>query len=210
MIKAIGLCAALILPAQALAIPLSGWTEQRFSLFSGNDWRQGSDSVSVASNGAVSMLWTNLPTADWGARTASWSWSVSTSVPATDLTRKGGDDRNLSLYFVFMPEEIARQNANAGIRQLLKVREARVLMYVWGGNAPRGSLLPSPYLGNQGKTIVLRPAETGSANEQVDLAADYRRSFGEAPTALVGLAISADSDDTNTTITAGLSRLRLE
>lgn len=210
MLKAIPLCAALLFPLQALANPLGGWTEQKFSLFSSNDWQQGADSVTVRSSDAASMLWTNLPATDWAARSASWSWSVNTSVPATDLARKGGDDRNLSLYFVFMPEAVARQNANAGIRQLLKVEEARVLMYVWGGNAARGAMLPSPYLGNQGKTIILRQAGTGAQNETVDLAADYQRVFGAPRTSLVGLAVSADSDDTNTVIAASLSGLRLK
>ncbi|MFD0860480.1 DUF3047 domain-containing protein [Roseovarius aquimarinus] len=209
MIKARLLCAALLLPLPAMAGPLGGWTEQKFSLFSGNDWRQGSDSVAVRSNDTVSMLWTTLPEAEWSSTGASWSWSVDQSVPATDLARKGGDDRNLSLYFVFMPEEIARQNVNSGIRQLLDVEEARVLMYVWGGNAQRGALLGSPYLGGQGKTVVLRGAGTGAHSERVDLAADYRRAFGGAPTSLVGLALSADSDDTNGAIAASLSGLTL-
>jgi hypothetical protein len=70
--------------------------------------------------------------------------------------------------------------------------------------------VPSPYLGARRRTIALRQAGTGAHRETVDLARDYQRAFGSAPTALVGLALSADSDDTGTEIMAELSGLRLE
>lgn len=202
--------AAILLPAGAQAMLFGSWTEQRFSLFSGNAWQQSSDQVAVASDGTVSLLWRRLPGADWSARRADWRWSVDQSVPPTDLTRKGGDDRDLSLYFIFMPKAVAEANRDAGIRQLLGIEEARVLMYVWGGNHARGAVLPSPYLGARGKTVILRPAGTGSHSETVDLARDYRRAFGSAPTSLVGLALSADSDDTDSRIRARIADLSLQ
>ncbi len=192
------------------AVPFDSWREQRFSLLSSNDWSQGRDAVRVTSDGTVSLLWTALPPADATARRASWSWAVQESVPATALDRRGGDDRNLSLYFIFMPEAVANRMRNAPIRRLLEVEEARVLMYVWGGNHRAGAVVPSPYLGARGRTIALRQAGTGAHRETVDLARDYQRAFGSAPTALVGLALSADSDDTGTEIMAELSALRLE
>ena len=190
-------------------VPFSKWSEQRFSLLSGSQWRKGGDAVSVTSDDSVSLIWTALPEGRWSARAASWRWSVDQSVPPTPLDRKGGDDRNLSLYFVFMPEAVAQANKGASIRRLLGVEEARVLMYVWGGNHGRGAVLPSPYLGAQGRTVALRQAGTGSHSESIDLAADYRRAFGGDAPALVGLALSSDSDDTGTTISAALSGLAL-
>jgi hypothetical protein len=59
------------------------------------------------------------------------------------------------------------------------------------------------------RTIALRPAGAGAWEETVDLAADFRRAFGEEATALVGLAVSADSDDTGTAVRAELSRLTI-
>jgi hypothetical protein len=44
----------------------------------------------------------------------------------------------------------------------------------------------------------------------VDLLADHQRAFGETPLSLVGLAVSADSDDTDTGIRARLSNLVLK
>lgn len=200
---------ALFATAASAAVPFDRWSHQRFSLFGGNTWQQAADSVSVASDGSVSMLWTALPPDRGGATRAEWTWQVDESVPPTALDQRGGDDRNLALYFVFMPEDIAEGLRNASIRQLLRVPEARVLMYVWGGDHARGALVPSPYLGDQGITVALRQAGTGRHAESVDLAADYRRAFGSAPPALVGLALSSDSDDTGTAVRAGLSGLAL-
>lgn len=194
----------------ALAMSFGDWKEQRFSLFSGNQWLQSQEGVLVTSDDAVSLIWTPLDSQRGDATAAFWTWSVDVSVPATKLDQKGGDDRNLSLYFVFMPQEVADANRGAGIRKLLGVEEARVLMYVWGGNYERGQILSSPYLGSRGRTIVQRSAGIGKHSEVVDLAADYLRAFGEQRTQLVGLAISADSDDTNSSIRARLQSLELE
>jgi hypothetical protein len=199
----------LALAGMAQAVPFSDWAEQRFEMFSSNDWTQGTGSVGVTSDGTVSMLWTQMPPSDGTTRSASWSWSVTQSVVPTALNRRGGDDRNLSLYFVFMPPEIAEANRSAGIRKLLSIEEARVLMYVWGGNHPRGSVVGSPYLGERGRTVALRPAGTGSFTERVDLAADYTRAFGGEVTELVGMALSSDSDDTEGVVRAQLSDLVL-
>ncbi len=186
-----------------------GWQEQRFALFSSNRYSFGKDRLGVQSDGTVSLVWTRLPETGWQARGASWRWSVERSVPGTDLRRKGGDDRNLAVYFVFLPEAAARASGRDGIRRLLEADTARVLVYVWGGPDGQPRLQDSPYLGARGKTVALRPAGTGTARETVDLAADHRAAFGTAPDALVGIAVSADSDDTASAILAEIGDLVL-
>ena len=197
-------------PLAAQSISFNGWTEQRFSLFAQVDYGFSGSRLSVSSDDAASMTYRQLPAGSWGATSASWSWAVSESVPATDLTRKGGDDRNLSLYFVFLPQAEAERIGEGGsIRSLLNNEQARVLVYVWGGAHGRGDVLSSPYLGARGKTIIRRPSGTGSFSENVDLAGDYARAFGGSAGALVGLAVSADSDDTNSTIRGEISGLSI-
>ncbi len=197
------------LPANAQSVDLSGWNDQRFGIFGGNTWRQSGTSISVASDGAVSMLWRELPAAFAASEVMSWRWTVDQTLPPTDLSRRGGDDRNLSLYAIFMPEVAASSARGRSISALLDNPDVRVLMYVWGGNHERGSALASPYVGERGRTIVLREAGVGSHEEQVDLRSDLHRNFGEADLVLVGLALSADSDDTASQIRASLSDLRL-
>ncbi|MCC1494444.1 DUF3047 domain-containing protein [Cognatishimia sp. F0-27] len=202
--------ASISLPASAEAVPFdNAWKKQGFSLFSSNRYSYGGTVMGVSSDGSVSLTYRSLPQSAWDARSARWSWAVAQGVRPTDLTRKGGDDRNLALYFVFLPETQVSQ-ASRSITRLLRNDEVRVLAYVWGGNHARGSVLPSPYMGSRGKTIVLRGAGEGRAEERVDLAADFARAFGGTPGALVGVAVSADSDDTDGMIRAELRGLRVE
>lgn len=186
----------------------SGWSEQRLSLFSSNDYSFGNQ-LSMTSNGSVSIAYARVPTSDWQASAASWAWTVDTSVPATDLRQKGGDDRNLSIYFVFLPDDRAEAMQNAGIRELLADSSVRVLLYTWGGNHSRGAAFPSPYLPGQGMNIALRQAGTGSFSENVNLAQDYANAFGGQPGSLVGLAVSGDSDDTSSRISAAIGNMTL-
>lgn len=202
-----------LLATPALAGPVDfsrGWQEQRLSLFSSNTYSFG-QTLQMTSEHTVSIAWSRVPQADWDSTGASWTWSVSESVAPTDLSVKGGDDRNLSLYFVFVPQETAPDLASAGIRALLGRGDVRVIQYAWGGNNPVGQVIPSPYgEPGTGVTIPLRQADTGSESVTVDLAADYARAWGGTPGALIGLAVSGDSDDTRGKITAELSNLVLE
>lgn len=213
-IAALGLSAVMALASPVRAETVSfdqSWKVQRFSLFSGNTYGFDGQAMTLRSDGTVSLAYRSLPQADWAARGAAWSWEVTQSVPPTNLALKGGDDRNAALYFVFLPEaEALAQNGRANVARLLRNDAARVLVYVWGGNHRRGRMLDSPYLGPRGRTVVLRPSGIGVFSEQIDLAADYRRAFGGEAGALVGLAVSADSDDTDTSVRATIRELRLQ
>ncbi|WP_375281366.1 DUF3047 domain-containing protein [Pseudooctadecabacter sp.] len=55
--------------------------------------------------------------------------------------------------------------------------------------------------------MILRSAGTGSHSESVNLASDFASAFGGQPGALVGIAVSADSDDTGSNIRAQVSNL---
>ncbi|MBU2359378.1 MAG: DUF3047 domain-containing protein [Alphaproteobacteria bacterium] len=206
------LTAALILAATtAAAAPVSfaDWKEQRLQLFGSNDYSFG-QTLQMSSNGTVSIAWGRVPQGDWGATQASWTWDVTEGVPPTDLSKKGGDDRNLAVYFVFVPQDAAAGLASADIKALLGRSDVRVLQYAYGGNNAVGAVLPSPYgTPGTGVTIPLRQAGTGSHAERVDLAADYARAFGGTPGALIGLAVSGDSDDTRSTIRAAVGGLTL-
>jgi hypothetical protein len=209
---AVALCVVITASADKLAaqqVEFSGWKHQKFSLLGGNIWRQQGEELSVDSDGTVSLIWQALPEGSRKAGTATWRWSVEQGVPPTDLNQKGGDDRNLSLYAIFVPPDAVPTAEGQGIRRLLENPDVRVLMYVWGGAHQRGALLSSPYLGTRGKTIVVQPAGEGQHEEKVDLRSDLKRAFGISDLALVGLAVSADSDDTDTKIRARIGNLRL-
>ena len=179
------------------------WKEQGFlSLFS-NDYVQRGRQLDVISNGTVSLLWRPVDQTLRSAKAAGWEWRVQEGVAATDLAIKGGDDRSLAVYFVFVDADRADALAGGSARRILREGSARALIYVWGGTHPTGSILPSPY-SSQLRSKILRVGETGEYRESVDLTGDFRAAFGQDPDALVGLAISADSDDTNGRIVASI------
>ena len=204
LIAALALTAAPVLAEPMRFTP--DWREQSFPRLTANRYAAQGDRLDIASDQGVSVLYTALPETRWAGRQATWNWTVEQSVPPTDLRRKGGDDRNISIYFVFMDAESARRaGPNPRLRSLLGNRNARMLVYTWGGEHARGDVLDSPYLEARGRTMILRGAGTGTHAEAVDLGADYARIFGGAPDALVGIAVSADSDDTETAIRARIS-----
>lgn len=205
-----GLAISGAVPVQAETLKFDkSWVEQGFLRLWTNDYGLKGRQLLVSSNGTVSMLYRPVPKAAWGSKMASWGWSVTKSVVATDLTRKGGDDRNLAIYFVFMDAGDADRLSGGSIRKVLKNSSTKALVYVWGGDYPRGKILFSPYGPNKLKTVASRRAGNGVFSENVDLAADYKRAFGAIPGVLVGVGISADSDDTDGVISATIKDLKV-
>ena len=184
------------------------WREQGFLRLFTNDYVARGERLDVVSNGTVSIFWRPVDGRSRTAIGASWNWAVAQGVPPTDLTKKGGDDRNLALYFVFLDSASAQKASAKSARRVLNNPNARALVYVWGGANGRGEVFRSPYHPRLvGK--VLRPADVGAFAESVDLEQDFADAFGEQKGVLVGIGVSADSDDTNTRIQAVISGLTL-
>ena len=186
----------------------NSWREQGFLRLFTNDYSLRGYQLDVLSDGTVSLLWRAANDAMHGASSAEWVWRVREGVIPTDLTAKGNDDRNLSIYFVFVDSDRLEALKGRSARRILREDSARALIYVWGGEHKVGSMLPSPYSPRL-RTKVLRSVEPGQFRESVDLESDYRTAFGKAPGVLVGLAVSADSDDTNGRIIASIGDLVL-
>jgi hypothetical protein len=212
-----GATAAALVPARARAQASAGgvafdgaWRAATFRRIPPTTFRLGGDTLEIEAVRSSSLIWRPVPEPLRGARQAAWSWQVTESVPATDLTRRGGDDRNIALYFVF-----ADATAAAGLDpdlppgRLLARRGVRALVQVWGGSGAPGTILPNPWMRGRGVSVLRRQAGTGSHDERVDLATDHARAFGTAAEVLVGLAVSSDSDDTASRVEARVSRLSL-
>jgi hypothetical protein len=188
----------------------SGWVAVSFprippASFAAIDRR----TLEVATDAAAGLLWRKVDDPLRQARNATWRWSVTQGVPRTDLTTKGSDDRALGVYFVFGAPTDARKNPLA----ILRSPTVTALVYVFGGDKPRGAVLSSPHMGTHGKFIILRSADAQMGiwfDENVDLANDYARAFGAPPPLLLAVAISSDSDDTRRTNRARLSNLAVE
>lgn len=198
-------------PVRAAVLAFDGeWEALTFRRIPATTYELAGQVLRVRAEASSSVIYRAVPEALRGVGRASWRWSVTRSVPATDLGRKGGDDRNLSLYFVFMDAAAAaRVRPGTALTRLMSNRSARSLLYVWGGGHAQGAAIPSPYFRGRGTSIVLRPAGTGAHRETVDLRADHARLFGAVPEVLVGIAVSSDSDDTSSVVEAEISDLDL-
>lgn len=212
MLRSLLTIGLLLTPLTIAASPVafdSAWKEQGFFRFFNNEYTLRGDSLGIVSDGTVSVIWRPIDGSLANAANASWRWQVTQGVVPTDLTQKGGDDRNIALYFVFVDPETAKTLNRNSARRLLRNKDTRALVYVWGGEHARGTIMGSPYSAAL-RAKILRGAETGTFNESVDLKADFRRAFGEDPGVLVGLAITADSDDTDGVIQAQIGGIDLK
>ncbi len=208
--RAVAALAILATPALANDIAFDKtWKQQGFFRLSANEYDLGGSYIGIKSDNSVSMIYRPVPAAHRNASVAAWDWAVSQSVAATDLTLKGADDRDISLYFVFVDADQADRLSNASARKIFGNKTTRTLVYVWGGDYPRGTVLDSPFQSGKMMMVPLRAAGTGKFSETVDLAADFRKAYGRDPGVLVGLAISADSDDTDGRIVARLDNFTL-
>ncbi len=149
-----------------------------------------------------------------------WSWRLAQANPLTDLRNKAGDDAavkvclsfDLSLDRVPFVERQVLRMARASTGQALP---AATLCWVWGGAEAKGALLPDPY-SRRVRYIVLRQSQDSLStwfDETRDVAADFRRAFGDESAdlpAVTAVIVSGDGDNTGATSVAHVSDLRFE
>ena len=108
-------------------------------------------------------------------------------------------------------------------RQLLKLARARsgqhlpaaTLCWAWGHAEAVGSVIDNPY-SRRVRTLVLRSAADGVerwADERRDVAADFRRAFGDEATELpplLAVGVAGDADNTGAYSVAQVAGLQFE
>ncbi|HET7527689.1 MAG TPA: DUF3047 domain-containing protein [Burkholderiaceae bacterium] len=141
------------------------------------------------------------------ARMLSWRWRIEQDNPQGDPHKKSGDDHSLAVCAMF---DLPLSSLSFGERSILRAARASTgedvasatLCYTWDERQEAGTMLESPFT-RRVRYMVLRgqgePLQQWRS-EQRDLRADFLRLFGsEASTVppLVGVAVSADSDNTH-------------
>lgn len=187
----------------------TGWRAVSFPRRRGANFSaHGKDALVVETEGGVGLLWHAVPGQYAKAEKARWRWRKMQGVGPTDLTRKGGDDRVLAVYFAFANASDVK--AGTDLTDLLRSGRGQIITYVWGGGAKPGTVLQLPYFDGRGRTIVKRAADAKAGvwfDEQAALRADFKRAFGKTPGRLVAVAVSSDSDDTGGRNVAALADL---
>ncbi|MGL1832514.1 DUF3047 domain-containing protein [Rhodocyclaceae bacterium SMB388] len=138
----------------------------------------------------------------------SWRWKVSNPVAASDFSRKAGDDYAGRVYVLF-----DYPVAKLPLGDRIKISLARglhgaelptaAIAYVWGTAQAVGESGPNPYTDRVQMIVVEQGAERAGQWVEIrrDVAADFERVFGEPAPPIVGIAISADTDNTGESVT---------
>lgn len=195
--------------AAAAKVPFdANWEHLTFRRLRPNVFETGQNELKVIADGSSSIFYRMLEPILHSARRASWTWQVDRSVPPSDLSKIGADDRNLGMFFVSLDAAGAnRVRPGTSIRSLMTNRSARILMYTWGGDTPLGTMVPSPHAPERLRNLITREATTGRFTEDVDLAADFLKVFGQQLDRLVAVAVSSNSENTPARVEATISDL---
>lgn len=139
----------------------------------------------ATSRSSASALWHPLDLPVRQDAVIRWHWKVSMTYEGNARERhRDGDDYPARLFVLF-----DEPGFDPG---------ARAINYVWASTEPVGSLYPNPYFDNVATIVVASgTAEVGdwTAVER-EFVRDYTAAFGELPSAVTGVALMVDSDDT--------------
>lgn len=189
----------------------AGWQTLQFEDKVANEFSLTPEGeIAIAGDGSVSVLWRPVELAGDEPPTLSWSWLVDEGPGPTDLARKGGDDRAISLYvsFKFDPDRASfwERSKRALVQPFVEDElPGRVLLYVWGGTEASDAWIDNPYFDGIGKMKIFHAADEASGkwfHHEIDLQADHLAAFDEQPTSPYQLAISSDGDDTLSKVSA--------
>ncbi len=171
---------------------LTGWQTKSFkgeTRYTFDD-RSGQRALFADSEGAASGLYREIPVDLNRTPWLNWSWRVDQVLSGLDERTKTGDDYPARVYV-----------AVSGGAAFWKTRS---LIYVWSSNQPTGATWNNAFTSNA-RVMALRSGikEAGRwVNEKRDIRADFQKLFGEAITAIDGVAVMTDADNSAQRATA--------
>jgi hypothetical protein len=148
--------------------------------------------------------------------TLRWRWKISGVYNNGDARQKSGDDYPARIYvaFAFQPDKASffERAKRATVSTLFgEDLPGNALNYIWANRLPVDTVIANPFT-DQTQMIAVN---SGSAKAgqwvtvERDLVADYKRAFGTAPPAIVGIGIMSDSDNTGESATAWYGDIHL-
>lgn len=206
-LAAVLLCLLALTPSAVSAAPPvdprltgEGWRLLTFEPPPAQFRQVGEGVIEVEAKGNVAVLYRGIGQAEAAKPVLFWRWRVDRAdIEPVDLGQKERADRPIALHVGF-----EQDSSTGGFMRALAARmmgappPGRVITYTWGGTQAAGEVLVSPYLGDEGRIVILRSGTAPLGDwvaESVDLRADFRRFFGYAPPPVAYIAVSADADD---------------
>ena len=206
--------AASLLLATVAAAAAPDWQVHDFDGIPATRFETTDDGVvEVLAERSAGLYYRPLSEAEAAAGSLTWRWRVEQAAAPVDITTRVGDDRPLAIMVAFPEADDSLLGwMRRGLASLSGTPlSGRCITYVWGGLEPAGSSFRDPWLGDDGRVVVLRSGDAPHGRwfaETVDPRADYRRLFGEAPeTAPAYVAIASDSDQTDSVTRAAVAGL---
>jgi Protein of unknown function (DUF3047) len=190
-----------------------GWHEVRLpgKDITRYDWseKDGRLALAARSERSASMWRRHVERAPQTLGTVSFSWWVQDLVVGASVAEASREDAPARVLFAFAGDTSqlpARTRAMFDLAEALAGERPpyATLMYVWDTSAPVGSVIINPRSDRIRKIVV----DSGPnklrqwRDHQRDLAADFRLAFGEAPGALVSIALMTDTDNTRSSAKA--------
>ncbi len=165
---------------------LAGWEQEEFHGLTSYRLARvdGRQVLQAVSQGSASAFIKKLEADPQERPMLAWSWKIESTLPKGDGRSKAGDDFAARVYVVFPS---------------FWFWNTRALTYVWANKLPVGQVWPNAFAGNN---VMMLAVDSGQAkagqwvSHRRDLAADFRRCFGEAPPAIGAIAVMTDSDNT--------------
>jgi hypothetical protein len=134
---------------------------------------------------------------------AKWRWKVKNIYARADVRSKEGDDYPIRVYIMF-----AYDPEQAGAFERIKYGFAKALYgeypphsslsYVWSSKDDPETFIISPYTDKAMMVLLEKgPTKVGTwVDEEIDILADYQKSFKSNPPGRARIAIMNDSDNT--------------
>ena len=186
----------------------NGWNFYRIAPYKKNtiyrlENYQGRTVLSANSKTSASGLAVKLRPRQANNLWLQWEWKALSAIAEADNAERYHDDAPLRILVAFDGNKSKlslKEKMNFEMANLISGQEMpyATLMYIWSGKSPVDTVISNAHT-SRIKMIVV---DSGWDNlgtwhkHQRDLAADYKRAYGEAPGEIIGIALLTDTDNT--------------
>ena len=192
----------------------SGWSFYRIAPFKKNtvyrlENYQGKTVLSANSKTSASGLAIKLRPRKANNLWLQWEWKAINPIANADNTDGYADDAPLRILVAFDGNKSKlslKEKMTFEMASLISGQEMpyATLMYIWSGKSPVNTIINNAHT-SRIKMIVV---DSGWDNlgqwhkHQRDLAADYKRAYGDTPGEVIGIALLTDTDNTKSEVRA--------
>lgn len=176
----------------------------------------GRDAMAVTSDNAVSMLRHTVRIEPAQLGRVQFSWKVPALIDAADMSVREVDDSPVRMVLAFDGDRSSFSGRNYRMNEMMKLLTGEempyaTLMYVWCNVCELGSVIHGPRTDRIRKIAVEQGKQHLNQwrDYERDIRADYLKAYGEAPGALIGVALMTDTDNTQSQVKAWYGKVTL-